>query len=102
LDFAAVAALFLGCLAGAAAVLRAGDLVLAALFLAGAVALRRAGGAALFAFGFAGLLLLAGLPDLVALRAGAFSVAERFTIGFGRAEDLLANDRFFDEDPVEV
>ncbi|HVG33104.1 MAG TPA: hypothetical protein VM911_08490 [Pyrinomonadaceae bacterium] len=75
---------------------------MAADFLAGAVALRRAGGAAVFAFVFAGLLLEAGLPDLVALRAGAFSVAERFTIGLGRADDLLANERFFDEDPVEV
>jgi hypothetical protein len=33
-------------------------------------------------------------PDLVALRAGALSEAERFTSGFGR-EDLPANVRFF-------
>jgi hypothetical protein len=74
---------------------------LAAAFLAGAAGLRRAT-LTLFAFGFAGLLLAAGLLDLVALRAGAFSAAERFTIGLGRAEDLLANERFLDEDTVEV
>jgi hypothetical protein len=38
--------------------------------------------------------------DLGALRAGAFSDAERFTSGFGRAL-LLANARFFAEDGEE-
>jgi hypothetical protein len=103
LGFAAGTALFLGGLAGAVVVFRAGDFDLAAAaFLTGEVTLRRDAGAVLFAFGFAGLLLEAGLLDLVALRAGAFSVAERFNIGLGRAEDLPANDRFFDEEPVEV
>jgi hypothetical protein len=106
LDLATPTASFLGCLAGAVVVvvvLRAGDFDLAAAFLTGAVVLRRAlVGAALFAFGFVGLLLEVCLLDLVALRAGAFSVAERFNIGLGRAEDLLANERFLDEDAVEV
>jgi hypothetical protein len=100
LDFAVETAVFLGCFAGA--VLRAGDLLLAAAFLAGTAGLRRAAPPpALFAFGLTCLLLAVGLLDLVALRAGAFSAAERFNIGLGRA-DLPANERFFDEDPVEV
>jgi hypothetical protein len=40
-------------------------------------------------------------PDLVALRAGALSEAERFTSGFGRA-DLPANVRFFTVDVEEL
>jgi hypothetical protein len=40
--------------------------------------------------------------DLVALRAGAFSAAERLTSGFGRAVDLLPNVRLFPEDVEEV
>ena len=101
LDFAVETAVFLGCFAGA--VLRAGDLPLAAAFLVGTAGLRRATAPplALFAFGLTCLLLTAGLLDLVALRAGAFSAAERFNIGLGRA-DLLADERFFDEEPVEV
>ena len=97
-DFAVETALFLACFAGA--LLRAVGLLLAADFLAGTAGLRGLA-VALFAFGLTCLLLVAGLPDLLALRAGAFSVAERFNIGLGRA-DLLANKRFFDEDPVEV
>jgi hypothetical protein len=58
---------------------------------------------------FAGVLLVlffAVLPleeaapfDFVALRAGAFSAAERLVIGAGRALDLLPNVRLL---PVEV
>lgn len=40
--------------------------------------------------------------DFVALRAGAFSAAERLIIGLGRAVDLLPNVRFFPEDVDEV
>jgi hypothetical protein len=39
--------------------------------------------------------------EFVALRAGAFSAVERLTIGLGFA-DLPANERFFDEETVEV
>jgi hypothetical protein len=37
-----------------------------------------------------------------ALRAGAFSVAERLTIGFGCAEDLPVSERFFAEAAEEL
>jgi hypothetical protein len=37
----------------------------------------------------------------VALRAGAFSAAERLMIGFGRAADLPANVRLFPEEVEE-
>lgn len=54
-------------------------------------------------------LFFAGLPleeaatfDFVALRAGAFSAAERLVIGFGRAVDLLPNVRPFPEEVEEV
>jgi hypothetical protein len=67
-------------------------------------------GAALVVLLFAALLLAEVLlaaavePDLVfdlgALRAGAFSDAERLTSGLGRAV-LPANARFFAEDDVE-
>jgi hypothetical protein len=40
--------------------------------------------------------------DFVALRAGAFSAAERLMIGTGRALDLLPNVRLFPEDVEEV
>ncbi len=106
MDFAGETALFLGGFAGA--LLRVGDLLLAATFLVGTADLRRVAVTALFGFGLTCLLLATGLLDLavglldlVALRAGAFSAAERFNIGLGRA-DLLANERFFDEDTVEV
>ncbi|HEV2915418.1 MAG TPA: hypothetical protein VGX92_19215 [Pyrinomonadaceae bacterium] len=56
----------------------------------------------LFAFGFDCLLFeAAGLLDLVAFRAGAFSADERFTRGLGFA-DLLADERFLGDDPVDV
>jgi hypothetical protein len=101
LDFAAVVALFF-CGLGAAAVvtLRAGALALAALLAEGAAGFLRVA-ATLFALGFTACLLFegAGLLDLVALRAGAFSASERFTIGLGFA-DLLADGRFFDEAEV--
>ena len=48
------------------------------------------------------LLEEAAAVDFVALRAGAFSAAERLVIGFGRAVDLLPNVRFFPEDVEEV
>jgi hypothetical protein len=67
-------------------------------------------GAAFVALPLAGLPLAEALlaaavePDLVfdlgALRAGAFSDAERLTSGLGRAV-LPANARFFAEDDVE-
>jgi hypothetical protein len=105
LDFDVETAVFLGSFAAACfagALLRVCGLLLAAAFLAGTAGLRRAAlPAALFGFGLTCLFLAAGLLVFVALRAGAFSAAERFNIGLGRA-DLPANVRFFDEDPVEV
>ena len=40
--------------------------------------------------------------DFVALRAGAFSAAERLAIGAGRAVDLLPNVRLLPEEVEEV
>ena len=52
---------------------------------------------------FAVLLLEEAAPfDFVALRAGAFSAAERLVIGAGRALDLLPNVRLLPEEVEEV
>jgi hypothetical protein len=101
LDLDAGGGLFFCGLTGAA--LRGGGdaLPLAVLDEAAAGFLRAV--AALFVvLGFDSLLFAGeGLGVLVALRAGAFSAGERFTSGLGFA-DLLADERFFGEDPVEV
>lgn len=77
--------------------LRAAVLLLDAAADFGGVALR---GGALFAGFFAALFLLeACAVDLVALRAGAFSVRERLAMGLGRAA-FPATIRFFAADVV--
>lgn len=58
-------------------------------------------GALLAAFLVDLLLLELAEADLVALRAGAFSAAERLGIGFGRPVDLPASVRFLAADLVE-
>jgi hypothetical protein len=69
----------------------------AAFLDAGAVGFLRAAGTGLACLFFEET----GLPEFVALRAGALSADERFTIGLGFA-DLPASERFFDEETVEV
>jgi hypothetical protein len=72
----------------------------AAVLDAGAAALRA--GTPFVAIFFDVLLLDEAISlTFVALRAGAFSAAERLMIGFGRAVDLLANERLFPEDVEE-
>ena len=106
LTCAACLVAFLICGAG----LRAGDLALtrvgAAFFRDGAAFFLTGGLRAVVAAEVFAALLLAAVvalcfvPDLGALRAGAFSEEERFTIGLGRAF-LPANVRFFAEDVGE-
>ena len=85
----------------AGADLRAVDLVAAAVLEVRAVAFFCDD--TLFALFFAVLPLEETISfDLVALRAGAFSAAERLTIGAGRAADLLPNVRPLAEDVEEV
>jgi hypothetical protein len=100
---AGVALLFCGF---AGAVLRAGDVLLLAAALLDVAALE-VGGAALRAGAlFVGGVFFDVLPleeaislAFVALRAGAFSAAERLMIGFGRAAvDFVDTVRLFPED----
>ena len=101
---AVVAPLFCGF---AGAVLRAGDVLLLAALLD--VAALDVGGAALRAGALFGVVFFDVLPleeaislAFVALRAGAFSAAERLMIGFGRAAvDLFDTVRLFPEDVEE-
>ena len=102
---AGVAPLFCGF---AGAVLRAGDVLLLAALLD--VAALDVGGAALRAGAlFVGVVFFDVLPleeaislAFVALRAGAFSAAERLMIGFGRAAvDFVDTVRLFPEDVEE-
>jgi hypothetical protein len=79
---------------------------LRAVFLAGVAVLdvrvAALGAVALFALFFAVLPLEDAIPfDFVALRAGAFSAAERLWIDAGRAVDLPATVRLFPEDVEE-
>jgi hypothetical protein len=96
LGFTAAAVVFFCGLAGVA-VLRGAALAGAAFLEAGVAGFLRAVVAAFACLFFEET----GLPELVALRAGALSAEERFTIGFGFA-DLPASERFFDEETVEV
>jgi hypothetical protein len=85
----------------AGADLRAVDLVAAAVLDVRAAAFFFGG--ALFAVFFAVLPLEGAIPfDFVALRAGAFSAAERLMIGAGRAVDLAASVRLFPEEVEDV
>lgn len=100
-DFDGTAALFCGRLAGA--VLRGAGLVFAPAVRLGVVILAFAGlraGATALAFFVVLLFAVVVRLDFVALRTGAFSPPERFTIGFGDPA-LLASERLLAGDDVE-